>query len=104
MPKHKKAFCAADLKDRILTLDIVPGSDLDEASLAEEYGISRTPLREILHRLAGGAWLGLKKIAAQKSSRWTSRRCAFSSKPRHWSIVRSQDKLPKTGLRVSSLS
>ncbi|WP_373634729.1 GntR family transcriptional regulator [Yoonia sp. SS1-5] len=66
MPKHKKAFCAADLKDRILTLDIVPGSDLDEASLAEEYGISRTPLREILHRLAGGGLVRLEENRGAK--------------------------------------
>ncbi len=42
-----------DLKKQILTLQLEPGSALDEASLCERYAISRTPLREILRGLAG---------------------------------------------------
>lgn len=66
MAKHKKSFCAADLRARILTQDIAPGLDLDEASLAEEYGISRTPLREVLHRLAGGGFVRLEENRGAK--------------------------------------
>ena len=42
-----------DLKKQILTLELQPGSALDEASLCKRYRISRTPLREILRALAG---------------------------------------------------
>lgn len=42
-----------DLKKQILTLQLEPGTALDEASLSEHYAISRTPLREILRGLAG---------------------------------------------------
>lgn len=42
-----------DLKKRILTLQLEPGAALDEASLSEHYGTSRTPMREILRGLAG---------------------------------------------------
>ena len=42
-----------DLKKQILTLQLEPGTALDEASLSERYAISRTPLREILRGLAG---------------------------------------------------
>jgi DNA-binding GntR family transcriptional regulator len=42
-----------DLKKQILTLQLAPGTALDEASLSERYAISRTPLREILRGLAG---------------------------------------------------
>ena len=42
-----------DLKKQILTLELEPGTALDEASLSEHYRISRTPLREILRGLAG---------------------------------------------------
>ncbi|APX12315.1 GntR family transcriptional regulator [Tateyamaria omphalii] len=66
MTKHKKSFCAADLRARILTQDIAPGSDLDEARLAEEYGISRTPLREVLQRLAGGGFVRLEENRGAK--------------------------------------
>ena len=41
-----------DLKKRILTLKLEPGSALDETRLCEHYHISRTPLREILRGLA----------------------------------------------------
>ena len=53
MPKLSKDDCFADLKQRILTTDLEPGADLDEVNLSERYGISRTPLREVLQRLAG---------------------------------------------------
>lgn len=66
MPKHNKSYCAADLRARILTQDIAPGTDLDEARLAEEYGISRTPLREVLHRLAGGGYVRLEENRGAK--------------------------------------
>jgi len=41
-----------DLKRQILTLQLEPGTALDEARLSEQYQISRTPLREILRGLA----------------------------------------------------
>ena len=41
-----------DLKRQILTLQLEPGTALDEARLSEQYKISRTPLREILRGLA----------------------------------------------------
>jgi DNA-binding GntR family transcriptional regulator len=39
------------LRDRICVLDYPPGMRLSEAELAEEFGISRTPLRRVLARL-----------------------------------------------------
>ena len=41
-----------ELKRRIVMLQLQPGADLDEANLGKELGISRTPLREALVRLA----------------------------------------------------
>ena len=40
------------LRQRIFARELVPGSWIDEMRLAEEYGISRTPLREALKVLA----------------------------------------------------
>jgi DNA-binding GntR family transcriptional regulator len=40
------------LRERIFTSQLAPGSWIDETRLAEEYGISRTPLREALKVLA----------------------------------------------------
>jgi len=42
-----------DLKWKILTLHLEPGSDLDEVRLSEQYGLSRTPVRDIFRRMAG---------------------------------------------------
>lgn len=41
------------LRDEILTLAMEPGSLLDETSLAGRFGMSRSPVREALIRLAG---------------------------------------------------
>ena len=41
------------LRDEILDLVLRPGSALDEVALAERFGMSRTPIREALVRLAG---------------------------------------------------
>ena len=40
------------LRERIFNRELGPGSWIDELKLAEEYGISRTPLREALKVLA----------------------------------------------------
>lgn len=41
------------LRDEILNLILAPGSPIDEVQLAERFGMSRTPIREALVRLAG---------------------------------------------------
>jgi DNA-binding GntR family transcriptional regulator len=40
-----------ELRRRIVTLELAPAADLDEAELSAAYGMSRTPVREILIRL-----------------------------------------------------
>jgi DNA-binding GntR family transcriptional regulator len=41
------------LRDEILDLKLAPGSSIDEVQLATRFGMSRTPIREALVRLAG---------------------------------------------------
>lgn len=41
------------LRDEILSLSLEPGQLLDETTLAERFGMSRSPIREALIRLAG---------------------------------------------------
>ena len=57
MAQTKKAKCLNDLQDRILRLDLAPGAELDESQVASEYGLSRTPLREVFQTLAGEGYL-----------------------------------------------
>lgn len=48
------------LKRRILTMELEPGADLDETTLSKEYGISRTPLRDVLRLLAGEGYVQIR--------------------------------------------
>lgn len=59
-PTNKKEFCLEDLKTRILTLALRPGEELDELSVAREYGLSRTPMREIYQVLNGAGFISLQ--------------------------------------------
>ena len=48
------------LRQRIFRRDLEPGSWIDEVKLAQEYGISRTPLREALKVLAAEGLVTMK--------------------------------------------
>ena len=48
------------LRQRIFSRELSPGSWIDELRLAEEYGISRTPLREALKVLATEGLITMK--------------------------------------------
>lgn len=41
----------AELRERIILLDLPPGARLREERLAEQFGVSRTPIRQVLDRL-----------------------------------------------------
>ncbi|MEM6463883.1 MAG: GntR family transcriptional regulator [Pseudomonadota bacterium] len=58
--KNGKLELYQDLKRRILTLELMPGADLDETALSREYGISRTPLRDVFRHLAGEGFLSIE--------------------------------------------
>jgi DNA-binding GntR family transcriptional regulator len=49
------------LKRDILTLELEPDQDIDEVRLSEEYGISRTPVRDVLRQLAGEGYLDIRE-------------------------------------------
>ena len=59
--KHRKAQLCDQLKTAILTLELRPGADLDEATLSAKHGLSRTPLREVLRELAGEGYIELRE-------------------------------------------
>src|SRR3546814_17250695 len=40
-----------EIRERICLLGYPPGSRLSEDALALEFGVSRTPIRQVLHRL-----------------------------------------------------
>ncbi|WP_417525644.1 GntR family transcriptional regulator [Marinovum sp.] len=66
MPRFSKEDCLADLRRRILSTELAPGEDLDEAGLSEQYGMSRTPLREVLQRLQGEGYVDMTQNRGAK--------------------------------------
>ncbi|MEK0084656.1 GntR family transcriptional regulator [Benzoatithermus flavus] len=59
--KSSKTTLYETLKRQILTLELPPDHDLDEVGLSEEYGISRTPVRDVLRQLAGEGYLDIRE-------------------------------------------
>lgn len=58
--KPTKAEALQQLQHDILTLCLPPGADLDEVQLAEDWQLSRTPLRDILRQLAGQGYVEIR--------------------------------------------
>ncbi|MBK5571555.1 GntR family transcriptional regulator [Ensifer sp. SSB1] len=56
----RKTALSASLRHRILTMQIAPGSVLDEIALSEEFGLSRPPVREAMRQLAGEGFIELE--------------------------------------------
>ncbi len=53
------------LRQRILTCEYGEDIVLNEIQLANEFGVSRTPVREALHRLEGKNFVSITKAGAQ---------------------------------------
>lgn len=49
--RHGGRYIYEELRKQILTLRLRPGVQLDEVSLAEQFGVSRSPVRDALARL-----------------------------------------------------
>ncbi|RBW48792.1 GntR family transcriptional regulator [Marinobacter sp. F3R11] len=49
-----------ELRHGIMTLDLYPGSRVTETELAQRFGVSRTPVREALQRLAVEGYLTIR--------------------------------------------
>lgn len=58
--KGGKSDLYDDLKRQILTMELDPDSDLDEVTLSDRYGLSRTPVREIFRRLEGEGYIEIR--------------------------------------------
>lgn len=59
--RQRKTKLYEHIKVSVMTLSLDPGEDLDEMSLSEEFGLSRTPLREVFRQLAGEGYVELRE-------------------------------------------
>src|SRR5213592_1937415 len=48
------------IEDAVIAGDFLPGDRLDEASLAERFGVSRTPIREALLQLGAEGFIDVR--------------------------------------------
>jgi DNA-binding GntR family transcriptional regulator len=89
MKISKKEDVYKDLKQRVLTLDLPPGYPLDEALLSEQYKLSRTPLREVLQRIAGEGYINLEahRSATVSSMDLVTMRSFFQSAPMIYAAI-----------------
>lgn len=58
--KDNKHRLYEELKQQILTMSLQPDSPLDELELSAQYGLSRTPVRDTLRRLAGEGYVEIR--------------------------------------------
>lgn len=59
-PPDRKALLNDSLRRRIVSMELEPGSVVDEVSLADEFGLSRPPVRELMRQLAAEGFLELE--------------------------------------------
>jgi len=62
----RKAVFENALHRRILDMSMAPGSAVDEVALSKEFGLSRSPVREVLRQLAGEGYI---EMAANRAPR-----------------------------------
>jgi DNA-binding GntR family transcriptional regulator len=78
----KSAYAYDELRRRILTGDILPGAVFSQTTLAQELGVSTTPLREALRRLAAE---GMVQLDSHRDARVTP---LTADEARHLYVIR----------------
>ncbi|WP_233857480.1 GntR family transcriptional regulator [Paraburkholderia sp. HD33-4] len=56
----RKNVMAETLRRRIVSMELAPGAVVDELALAEEFGLSRPPVRELMRQMAAEGYLELE--------------------------------------------
>lgn len=65
-PVDRKAVLGESLRQRILSMELAPGAVLDEVALAEEFGLSRPPVRELMRQMAAEGYIELEANRAAR--------------------------------------
>lgn len=67
-PTDRKTALGDALRRRILSMDMAPGSVVDEVALSDEFGLSRPPVRELLRQMAAEGYIELEANRAARVS------------------------------------
>ncbi len=102
-PPKERTYDA--LVSAILTLDLKPGADLDEARLCAEFGLSRTPMREVLRQLAGEGYVVLRQNRGAQVSDMShaSLRAFFIAAPMIYSAILQLAATHRTEAQIAAL-
>jgi len=105
MKASKKDRFYRELKQRVLTLELAPGQVLDELMLSEEYDLSRTPLREVLQRVAGEGYISLEahRSATVSSMDLATMRTFFQSAPMVYAAIARMATEQATDTQIAGL-
>ncbi len=63
MPRKDRSLMESaydEIKRRVITLDLTPGTRIDDRALSEQLDLSRTPVREALFRLGAEGFIDLR--------------------------------------------
>ncbi|WP_299348386.1 GntR family transcriptional regulator [uncultured Shimia sp.] len=103
--RSRKERLATHLRKSILTLELMPGSDLDEVRLSEQFALSRTPLREVFRDLAGEGYLSHRANRGVRVSELshTTLRAFFQAAPMIYSAVLQLAALNATAAQIDAL-
>lgn len=82
-PTDRKAALGEALRHRILSMEMRPGAVVDELTLAEEFGLSRPPVRELMRQMAAEGYIELEtnRPARVSSMDYQSLRSFFLAAP-----------------------
>jgi DNA-binding GntR family transcriptional regulator len=81
--QDRKGALGQALRHRILMMELAPGASLDEVALAEEFGLSRPPVRELMRQMAAEGYIELEanRAARVASMSYDSLRNYFLAAP-----------------------
>lgn len=84
---------------------MLPGEDLDEAPLSKSFGLSRTPLREVLRELAGEGYVELRENRGARVSdlSFTTLREFFLAAPMIYSAILRLAALNRSASQIADL-
>ncbi|NML16769.1 GntR family transcriptional regulator [Azohydromonas caseinilytica] len=82
-PADRKTVLGETLRRRIVSMEMAPGTVVDEMALSEEFGLSRPPVRELLRQLAAEGYIDLEanRAARVSSMSFQSLRSFFQAAP-----------------------
>lgn len=103
--KPRKVELADHLRRAILTTELPPGADLDEAALCDQFELSRTPLREVFRELAGEGFVDLREMRSARVAELshTTLRDFFLAAPMIYGAILRLAALNATDIQVASL-